>query len=261
MLNKVILPLTLDNDFIKNISTTWFPGKLGVEHFHLLHVLSGGLDNEEKANGILEERVSLIKQSIDSSASYEVTQGHAATEIVNKAKEGYFDLIMIPANDMNFLLRMVLGSTTTEVIRMTDTPVLIYKKGSLKLNTILYATDFGEAADRALDYAGFMGKIGSELIIQHVGRRAADPKAEFKREEVVSQMLEQTQRKLNPYWAEISTISSLGTPSKIITSSAKEHQIDLLVLGKGNTGIMKKILGSTAEKIANDIECSLLLVP
>lgn len=261
MLNKVLLPLTLNNDFIQNINKTWFPGKLGVEHFHLLHVLSGGLDNEEKANAILEGRVSLIKQSINSSASYEVTQGHEATEIVNKAKEGYFDLIMIPANNMNLLLRMVLGSTTTEVIRMTDTPVLIYKDDPLKLNTILYATDFGEAADRASDYVGFMGKIGSKLIIQHVGRRAADPQAEFQREEFVSQKLEETKRQLAPYWAEISMISSLGTPSKIIASSAKEHQVDLLILGKGNKGIMKKILGSTAEKIANMVESSILVVP
>lgn len=262
MLNKVILPLTLDNnDFIQDISTSWFPGKLGVEHFHLLHVLSGGLDSEEKANRILEERVSSIKQSTDSSASYEVAQGHAATEIVNKAKEGYFDLIMIPANNKNFLLRMMLGSTTTEVIRMTDTPVLIYKRGSLDLSTILFATDFAEAAERALDYVGFLGKIGSKLIVQHVGRRAADPQAEFKREEFVSQKLDQVRKQLTPYWDEISMVSSLGTPSKIIASSAKENQIDLLILGKGNTGVMKKILGSTAEKVGNSVESSILIVP
>ncbi|KUO62564.1 MAG: hypothetical protein APF84_02105 [Gracilibacter sp. BRH_c7a] len=261
VLNKILVPLTLDNDFIQNINNTWFPGKLGVEHFHLLHVLGGGLANKEQANRILEGRVSLIKQSTYSSASYEVTEGHAATEIVERAKAGYFDLIMIPANNKNFLLRMMLGSTTTEVIRMTDTPVLIYKQGSLSLNTILYATDFGEAADKALNYVGFLGKISSKLIIQHVGRRAADPQAEYRREEVASQKLEETKRQLTPYWTEIDMISSLGTPSRIISSSAKEHKIDLLVLGKGNTGVMKKILGSTAEKIANTIESSIMIVP
>lgn len=261
MLSKVLIPLTLDNNFIQNINNTWFPGKLGVEHFHLLHVLNGGFSYEENANNILEEGVSLIKESTYSSASYEISQGHATTEIVNKAKEGYFDLIMIPANNKNIFLRMLLGSTTTEVVRMTDTPVLILKQDSRDMNTLLYATDFGEAADRALDYVGFLGKIGSKLVIQHVGKRAADPRAEFTREEIVSQNLEQTKKNLTPYWTDISVISSLGTPSRVLASTAKEQHSDLVIMGKGNTGIMKKILGSTAEKVANTVEASILIVP
>lgn len=261
MFNKVLVPMNLSDSFVQNINESWFPSKLGVQHFHLLHVLSSGLADKKHAENILEERVSMILTGTNSSASYEVAQGHIGTEIVNKAKEGYYDLIMIPANNKSVLVRIMLGSTTTEVIRMTDTPVLIYKPTSPSLNTVLYATDFGEAAERALGYVGFIGKIGSELIIQHVGRRAADPLAEFNRKEIASQKLEQIKEELEAYWSDMSMVSSMGTPSGVIALSAEQNEVDLIILGKANTAVMKKILGSTAEKVANAVKSSLLLVP
>jgi len=260
MLNKVLVPVTLDNDFVKYLNLSWFPGKLGVEHFHLLHVLSGGLGCTEEAARILGKSVKEIAGKGIRSASYEVAHGHAATEIVTKAKEGLFDLIMIPANNKNILVRMMLGSTATEVIRMTDTPVLILKSGLPELNTVLYATDFEEAASKALEYVRFLGKIGAKLIIQHVGTRAADPQAEAKREEYVCQKLEEIKKDLDLYWSEISTHSSLGTPSRTIAAVAKESGAGLLVLGKGNKGILKKILGSTAEKVTNNVGSSVFIV-
>lgn len=261
MFKKVLVPLVLDdNSFTENLDRLWFPGKLEVEHFHLLHVLCSGLGCLENTDRILENKASSFSKG-NRRISYEAVEGHAASQIVTKAKAGDFDLIMIPANNKNFLAKMMLGSTTAEVIRMTDTPVLAIKPGSVNLNTVLYATDFQEAAARAVDHIRFLGRIGSELIILHVGKRAADPDSDALREEDVRQKLEQTGVLLSPYWPQISKISLLGTPSRVIAVKAKEKQADLVVLGKGNKDVMKRILGSTAEKTANSVRSSVLIVP
>ncbi len=52
-----------------------------------------------------------------------VTAGDAATEIARIAREGKFDLIVMPTHT-GFFRRMLLGSTTAKVLDDADCPVL-----------------------------------------------------------------------------------------------------------------------------------------
>jgi nucleotide-binding universal stress UspA family protein len=61
----------------------------------------------------------------------------------------------------------------------------------------------------------------------------------------------------------ISTEIKIGDPAQIIVDFTKQNKIDLLVMGsighKGISGMFKK-LGSVARKVAEEVDCALLIV-
>lgn len=264
MFKKVLFPLSFDIDVVQIINTSRFLYELNIEQFHLLHVISGGLGESSTARNLLEKAAAYIRENTGFSVSADLAEGHAATQIVTLAKERMFDLIFIPAHNKNIMTRTLLGSTSSDVIRMTETPALIYKcffQEPLSWSTVLYATDFEEAAERAIPYVQFLGQVASKLIIQHVGRRAADPQTESKRQQMVGEKLVGLKKELTPFWREISTVTEIGNPPAAICDTSRSFRADLVVLGRGNAGFLKKLLGSTAERVANTVDSSILLVP
>jgi nucleotide-binding universal stress UspA family protein len=61
----------------------------------------------------------------------------------------------------------------------------------------------------------------------------------------------------------ISTEIKIGDPAQIIVDFTKQNKIDLLIMGsighKGISGMFKK-LGSVARKVAEEVDCALLIV-
>jgi nucleotide-binding universal stress UspA family protein len=61
----------------------------------------------------------------------------------------------------------------------------------------------------------------------------------------------------------ITTEIKIGDPAEIIIDFTKQNNIDLIVMGsighKGITGMFKR-LGSVARKVAEEVDCALLIV-
>ncbi|HSA75264.1 MAG TPA: universal stress protein, partial [Candidatus Nitrosocosmicus sp.] len=61
----------------------------------------------------------------------------------------------------------------------------------------------------------------------------------------------------------ISTEIKIGDPAETIVDFTKQNNIDLIVMGsighKGISGMLKK-LGSVARKVAEEVDCALLIV-
>lgn len=57
----------------------------------------------------------------------DIVEGHTVQEIVRKAKEGKFDLIIIGARGVSHIRELLLGSVTDGVIHHAPTPVLVVK--------------------------------------------------------------------------------------------------------------------------------------
>jgi nucleotide-binding universal stress UspA family protein len=55
----------------------------------------------------------------------EISEGHNATAIVEKAKKGGFDLIVMATHGRSGLKRLFLGSVSEDVIRHAGVPVLV----------------------------------------------------------------------------------------------------------------------------------------
>lgn len=52
-----------------------------------------------------------------------------------------------------------------------------------------------------------------------------------------------------------------GKPANVINDYAKNHEIDLIVIGnRGISGIKKLVMGSVSQKVTNEAECAVLVV-
>jgi nucleotide-binding universal stress UspA family protein len=152
------------------------------------------------------------------------------------------------------------------VVRLTDLPVLVHKdyprqNGNRSVKNVLYATDFGAAASRAFGYVPAFGSNDAALTLLHVGERGADPEAEKARQKWVSVRLAEKRASLEGHYGLVRTESLLGAPHRRILQVAKSMAADMILVGRFNDNPIRKIVGSTLERISDKAHCSLFVVP
>lgn len=144
----------------------------------------------------------------------------------------------------------------------------------IALKTVLVPTDFSDTSDAALRYGKALAKaFGASLHVLHVVQEPfAQPWAveaygfslgtlqeEWRRDAVVR--IEQTltaEERLH-YRAELRTV--VGHPVVEILRDAKEHDVDLIVMGTHGRGPLEHmVMGSVAERIVRRAHCPVLTV-
>lgn len=139
---------------------------------------------------------------------------------------------------------------------------------------ILIATDFGDAADRALTLGCELARMfGSRVFLLHV---VEDISAHFGAPEYgaaigqIQSDLEESARgrikgllkqsDLQGLDAE-TTVLTLGSPAPAIVSFARDKQADLIVMGTHGRGkVASLLLGSVAERVVRTAACPVLVV-
>jgi nucleotide-binding universal stress UspA family protein len=145
----------------------------------------------------------------------------------------------------------------------------------MSLKTILVATDFGEAADAALAYGRELARtFGAQLdvlyVVENVLARAYGAESYIAsypelQDEVESSARLQLDLRLTDddrtaLRAKTVMITS-NSPAQTIVSYAKEHEIDLIVMGTHGRGAMAHLLmGSVAERVVRTAPCPVLTV-
>ncbi len=141
----------------------------------------------------------------------------------------------------------------------------------IKINRILAATDFSECSNHALRYAYELSDVFSaELHVLNVVEIPAGAYPEFG---ISVHDIEQTAIKSaesclaeipGSRWQDkLSIVRSVikGTPFIETVRYAKEHDIDLIVIGThGRGAIAHMLMGSTAEKVVRKAPCPVLTV-
>lgn len=147
-----------------------------------------------------------------------------------------------------------------------------------KTKKILFPTDFSERASNAFRYALLLAdKLEANIQLLHVifpdpepidfpvlVTQATQMRLETTREQLaqfaeigIAQLLQQLKKPP----AILSNIE-LGTPSKVIASTAKSNEIDLIVMGtKGARNGLDKFLGSVASGVVKKASCAVIVVP
>ncbi len=140
----------------------------------------------------------------------------------------------------------------------------------MQIRTILFATDFSENSEAALNFAASLARDNhAKLLIIHVheprvgyaeGLAAAyAPLTEDEREDA-----ERLLQRVKPPTSDIETERRLvtGSPAHAIVEIAKEEDdVDLIVLGShGRTGLTRLVMGSVAESVVRTAECPVLTV-
>ncbi|VFJ14498.1 universal stress protein [Candidatus Nitrosocosmicus franklandus] len=149
---------------------------------------------------------------------------------------------------------------------------------------ILVPFDTSELSIKALEKALELAMVNrSQIFVLHVINEIPLPihysKIESKNNEVTitplvnklhneikSEMIEIMEEVKNTYAKQnvsITTEIKIGEPAEIIVDFTKQNNIDLIVMGsighKGISGMFKK-LGSVVRKVAEEVDCALLIV-
>ena len=142
------------------------------------------------------------------------------------------------------------------------------------IKRILLPTDFSEDSNHAMKYACELAdRFAAELHVLHIiqelsalipqGGLSYMPPANL-----VEELKEEASKEITQVppedWSEEHNVVrhvTEGTPFLEVVRYAKEHEIDLIVMGThGRTGLAHMLLGSVAEKVVRKAGCPVLTV-
>jgi nucleotide-binding universal stress UspA family protein len=143
----------------------------------------------------------------------------------------------------------------------------------MQIKTILYATDFSQGARAAMDHVISLAQdYDAKLILLHVIQDISVAEwyipTTLSVAEVVADIEKNAWQEMEKWAAEfapkvnnIEKIIVRGVPFVEIIKTAREKNIDLIVIGThGRTGIDHMLFGSTAEKVVRKAPCPVLTV-
>lgn len=261
---------------------------VGMKEMVLLHVVdakpSGGEDVDpslrKEAEGNLDALVRMM--GITSFAIKKLVKaGNPAPVIVDTAKEENVSFIFMGAHGKGFLNRLILGSVSEKVLKLSDRPVMIQQcriKGdaesfvcenacNLLLEHVLIASDFTDYADRVrpvlLDFANNFCAPVTLLHVQE-GRSTwgwdAVYRAERKRAKENMLKMQELASALKPSCGNVNTSFVKGTPGVLIPKIAEEINASLIIVGAFGSRTVGSLLGSVAEKIVRESERPVLVL-
>ncbi len=143
----------------------------------------------------------------------------------------------------------------------------------IKIERILFPTDFSACAKHALKYAlDFAVERGAKLYVLHVIPKLNVPVGAGGLTYPVSQLYVEMERDAEKNIHQmipkrflekikVENIIVRGTPFLEIIKAAKKYDIDLITISThGRTGLSHALLGSTAEKVVRKAPCPVLCV-
>jgi len=263
MLNSFLFPVDSKVSIQSVLGQSEFIKSFEPQKVYLLYVATG---NGRRMSGKLDKMEEKVRE-LGLPVERLVRFGHVPSQIVAAAKSTG-SIICFGKRWKNPLRKALAGSVLSDVVRMSEEPVLIYRKSLFAqageaLHSSMYATDFRYSDYKCLEYIKHPAFKAKRLILLHVGQRAPDPGTEKKRLENVYNNLERLSEECRDSFEEIEKreVLGLGVVRKIL-SHARKSSVDLLVIGKLDApGIVSRLTGSTAEAIYNRANCSVLIIP
>jgi nucleotide-binding universal stress UspA family protein len=209
---------------------------------------------------------------------FEIGEGDAASEILDRAAAMPSDLIVMGTHGRSGFERLVLGSVTEKVIRKATCPVLTVPRpmedvAPAAFTRILCAIDFSETSLRALEYAlSLRQDTGAHLTLVHVVEVSPAPRvgddleertlgayvaaAAHARAERLQRMIPEN---LDTHRC-VETVVAIGSAHREILRIAAERASNVIVLGAHGFGVTHLLFGSAAHHIVRQAQCPVLTV-
>lgn len=252
--------LELKDKGTKEVVMTW-----------VVNVQSAGTsagEYRERHLNMLKEKGDLFEEA-GLKVQYEAPIGFPSQEICITAQKKDADLIVIGSRGERGIREMFLGSTTSNVIRMTTTPTLVERidvdRGSFKVacsrkfESLLLATDLSDNAREAEKMAMKLAPQAKKMVIVSVAETGIMGKTE-----PLESMdeLESMRKRFSQVCHDVTLRLEKGIASENINRAAMEEESTLIIMGKrGIGGIKELLLGSTAEAVTRRSKKPVLLVP
>jgi nucleotide-binding universal stress UspA family protein len=206
-------------------------------------------------------------------AEVKIGKGAPAKEIIRIAQERRADLIVMGKRGVTGWGGMLLGSTTTAVLREAQVPVLTVRLGTEKpkIKKILFPTAFSPAAKAQLTWAFALAeKFGAALDLLHVieVHKSYDAvqggfvgkmrdSAARQLEALVEALPAQKRKGVNLR----QKIAACPRAWSAIVDFARDESSDVIVMGtNARTGVPKLFLGSVAADVTQESPCPVITV-
>ena len=224
----------------------------------------------------------LVEQRLDVHGKF--LFGHPFLEIIRQVLREKHDLLMSTAAESEFSQTALFGSTAMHLMRKCPCPVWIGKPSPKKTYSRIMAAVDPDPTDttrhglnaRILDLAVSLARSEhSELHIIHCWRLPMEgtlrARQEFSKDTVdnmIDDLREVHKQRLKKLLdaQDMDGITThihqlKGNPGILISRMAAEQGIDLVIMGTVcRTGIAGFFIGNTAEKVLQDIQCSVLAI-
>jgi universal stress protein A len=209
----------------------------------------------------------------------EVMVGDPAEAILQTGRRQEAGLIVMGTQGVGGFRKLLLGSTTEQVLRRTERPVLAVPAGAAsppspehpgaQLTRILVATDFRESAMAAVQWAGDLAAdIRVNLVLAHVVEPVIVPPhwqpsgADFESDRIASGQRMLTKLAANFGDTHNDCVVSVGRPADTIASLVVEYGAGLVVMGLANSEDSEpRTPGSTAYRVLRTTHVALVVVP
>ncbi|MDS0282864.1 universal stress protein [Haloarcula onubensis] len=241
---------------------------------------AGGVDDEYVDQRTAAQRTALsdLADSLDYSGAVETTvvTGTPAEGILDYARNGGADLVVMGTHGRSGLRRYLTGSVAERVVRLSPVPVLTVRATEASAvgegyDDILLPTDGSERAAAAvapaLAVADAFGSTVHVVSVVNVGDIATGAETSVPAElldeledaaaDATAAVASETQA------AGVDAVTDVwtGRPKHDLLEYVDDHDIEMVVMGThGRTGLERVLLGSTAEALVRRAEVPVMTV-
>jgi nucleotide-binding universal stress UspA family protein len=191
-----------------------------------------------------------------------VVEGHPTERIIERAKESPAGLIVMGSHGRTGVARLRLGSVAEDVVRASESPVLIVKSPAAgeqisDIKNILCPINFTSLSRQSLELASeIAAAFGAKLWVAH-----ATGHEEVQAEVVRQRVCDWVPNEVGNH-CQVSEVIRRGNPAEQILLMAREHSADLIVMGAQHRPFLEfTTLGTTTERVMRHSLTSVLVIP
>lgn len=212
--------------------------------------------------------------AVDLDVTFRTLVGEPFVEITRAVQVEGYDMVLGGTRGAGIFEQFFVGSTAKRLIRKCPASVWIVKAENLvPPKVVLAATDFSDVSRKAVkEGLKIAQQSDAEFHLLHIIDSKDVP------EDLISkvpdgstlrqEINEEATRRLNEFVAslavdrkQIQSHLSWGTPWQEIQRISRHQAADLIVIGTvGRSGIKGLLLGSTAERVLDTCDCSILTI-
>ncbi|MDY4920418.1 MAG: universal stress protein [Phascolarctobacterium sp.] len=223
--------------------------------------------NYKKAQSRLEGYKSDIEQAGYEEISIVTRTGDTSDKVNDLVEELDVDLLLVASHRKGFLKRALMGSTTFELARATNIPLLVNKTEEDEeqenlLQTVLLPTDFSRKSLEALNIIRSLREHVGKVIFVHVIEHSRN-KHDYKEKYASATLfLQELVDEMKMFGIAADFHVSHGIASKKIAAICERDKVTLIMMAKTGADMTNgDELGSTAENVVLNSDCAVLLVP
>jgi nucleotide-binding universal stress UspA family protein len=219
---------------------------------------------QEGEKTLRAELEAVAKATLGNLVAYSTTvvEGHPTERILERAKGSTAGLIVMGSHGRTGVARLRLGSVAEDVVRASESPVLIVKSATAAkqiaaIKNILCPINFTSLSMQSLEVASELAAaFGAKLWAAH-----ATDHEEMQVEEVGQRICDWVPKEVRDH-CQMSEVVRRGNPAEQIILMAREHSADLIVMGAQHRPFLEfTTLGTTTERVMRHSLTSVLVIP